>query len=57
MRVVDENKEEFHMKLNGFGTSRAPTRPKVRVGRGIGSGLRKTGGRGVKGQNSRPASP
>ena len=39
------------MKLNNF--SRKIHKPKKRVGRGIGTGLGKTSGRGFKGQKSR----
>jgi large subunit ribosomal protein L15 len=41
------------MKLNELRDNEGATHSKKRVGRGIGSGLGKTGGRGVKGQNSR----
>ena len=41
------------MKLNELRDNEGATRSKKRVGRGIGSGLGKTGGRGVKGQTSR----
>ena len=41
------------MKLNELRDNEGATRSKKRVGRGIGSGLGKTGGRGVKGQKSR----
>ena len=42
------------MKLNEIaGQSRAPRKPRMRVGRGIGSGKGKTGGRGGKGQTAR----
>ncbi|UYQ73958.1 50S ribosomal protein L15 [Pelagibacterium flavum] len=41
------------MKLNEIADNAGATKAKVRVGRGIGSGLGKTGGRGVKGQKSR----
>ena len=39
------------MQLNSF--KKKTHKPKKRVGRGIGSGLGKTSGRGVKGQKSR----
>ena len=39
------------VKLNNFNIKNH--KPKKRVGRGIGSGLGKTSGRGVKGQKSR----
>ena len=41
------------MKLNEISDNEGATRPRKRVGRGIGSGMGKTGGRGVKGQKSR----
>ena len=41
------------MKLNEISDVAGATRKRVRVGRGIGSGKGKTGGRGVKGQKSR----
>ena len=41
------------MKLNEITDREGATHSKKRVGRGIGSGLGKTGGRGVKGQKSR----
>ena len=41
------------MKLNEISDREGATHSKKRVGRGIGSGLGKTGGRGVKGQKSR----
>lgn len=41
------------MKLNEISNREGANRPRKRVGRGIGSGLGKTGGRGVKGQKSR----
>lgn len=41
------------MKLNELSPSRGSTRARTRVGRGVGSGKGKTGGRGVKGQKSR----
>ena len=41
------------MKLNEIADNRGARKPRTRVGRGIGSGLGKTGGRGVKGQKSR----
>ena len=41
------------MKLNDLSDNEGATHSKKRVGRGIGSGSGKTGGRGVKGQNSR----
>lgn len=41
------------MKLNELRDKDGATRERKRVGRGIGSGTGKTGGRGVKGQKSR----
>lgn len=41
------------MKLNELRDREGATHSRKRVGRGIGSGLGKTGGRGVKGQKSR----
>ncbi|KPB01282.1 50S ribosomal protein L15 [Ahrensia marina] len=41
------------MKLNEIRDNEGATHSKIRVGRGIGSGKGKTGGRGVKGQKSR----
>jgi large subunit ribosomal protein L15 len=41
------------MKLNEIRDNDGATHYRKRVGRGIGSGLGKTGGRGVKGQKSR----
>jgi len=41
------------MKLNDLRDNDGATHTKKRVGRGIGSGSGKTGGRGVKGQSSR----
>ena len=41
------------MKLNELSPSPGSTRKRFRIGRGIGSGKGKTGGRGVKGQKAR----
>lgn len=41
------------LRLNTIASSKSARRIKKRVGRGIGSGLGKTGGRGHKGQKSR----
>ena len=41
------------MKLNEISDVAGATKKRMRVGRGIGSGKGKTGGRGVKGQKSR----
>jgi large subunit ribosomal protein L15 len=41
------------MRLNSLGPADGSKRPHKRRGRGVGSGLGKTGGRGVKGQHAR----
>jgi len=41
------------MKLNEIKDNEGSTKNRIRVGRGIGSGKGKTGGRGVKGQKAR----
>ncbi len=41
------------MKLNELSDNPGATKPRKRVGRGPGSGIGKTGGRGIKGQKSR----
>ena len=41
------------MKLNELRDNPGATKPRKRVGRGPGSGIGKTGGRGIKGQKSR----
>ena len=41
------------MKLNELAPAEGSTKNRMRVGRGVGSGKGKTGGRGVKGQKSR----
>ena len=41
------------MKLNELSDNAGATKSRMRVGRGVGSGKGKTGGRGVKGQKSR----
>jgi large subunit ribosomal protein L15 len=41
------------MKLNELRDNPGATKPRKRVGRGPGSGMGKTGGRGIKGQSSR----
>jgi large subunit ribosomal protein L15 len=41
------------MKLNEIADNSGATKPRMRVGRGVGSGKGKTAGRGVKGQKSR----
>src|SRR5690606_33043585 len=42
-----------HMKLNEIKDNEGSTHSRKRLGRGIGSGTGKTGGRGVKGQKAR----
>ena len=41
------------MKLNELRDNPGATKPRKRIGRGPGSGMGKTGGRGIKGQKSR----
>ena len=41
------------MRLNEIADNPGSSKPRMRVGRGIGSGKGKTGGRGVKGQKAR----
>ena len=41
------------MRLHNLSPSEGSRRPKIRKGRGVGSGKGKTAGRGTKGQNSR----
>jgi large subunit ribosomal protein L15 len=41
------------MKLNELRDNPGATKKRKRVGRGVGSGIGKTGGRGIKGQTSR----
>ncbi|WP_425916491.1 50S ribosomal protein L15 [Acinetobacter sp. TSRC1-2] len=41
------------LRLNTIAPAEGAKRDNLRLGRGIGSGVGKTGGRGVKGQNSR----
>ena len=41
------------MKLNQIAPKRGSTKKRMRIGRGIGSGMGKTGGRGGKGQTAR----
>jgi len=41
------------MKLNELSPADGSTKKRMRIGRGVGSGKGKTGGRGVKGQNAR----
>ena len=54
VRVVDAARsEESAMKLNEIRDNDGATKNRMRVGRGIGSGKGKTGGRGVKGQKAR----
>lgn len=47
------SKVEEKMKLNELSDNKGARKQRMRVGRGIGSGKGKTGGRGVKGQKSR----
>ena len=44
---------EVIMKLNEIKDNEGASKERIRVGRGIGSGKGKTGGRGVKGQKAR----
>ena len=48
-----DNPGEKTMKLNDLRDNPGSVKDRTRVGRGIGSGKGKTGGRGVKGQKSR----
>src|SRR5262245_65938044 len=41
------------MKLNQIADNKGARKVRLRAGKGVGSGLGKTGGRGVKGQKSR----
>ena len=41
------------MKLNELSPAEGSTKQRMRIGRGVGSGKGKTGGRGVKGQKAR----
>lgn len=49
--MTEQNKDS--MRLNTIAPAEGSKHPKRRVGRGIGSGLGKTAGRGHKGQKSR----
>jgi large subunit ribosomal protein L15 len=51
--VTDVRIEVEDMKLNQLSDNDGARKERTRVGRGIGSGKGKTGGRGVKGQKSR----
>ncbi len=51
--VVDNGDVLSDMRLNTLAPALGSKRPKTRVGRGIGSGLGKTSGRGHKGQKAR----
>ena len=54
MVVRDKSESECNdMKLNEIRDNKGARKSRVRVGRGIGSGVGKTGGRGQKGQKSR----
>src|ERR1700739_2947292 len=46
-------RREHAMKLNEISYNPVPRKPRMRIGRGIGSGKGKTGGRGGKGQTAR----
>jgi large subunit ribosomal protein L15 len=50
---AERQRRRLDRKLNELRDNEGATPSKKRVGRGIGSGLGKTGGRGVKGQKSR----
>lgn len=50
---MSENSSKSEMRLNTLSPAEGSKHPKRRVGRGIGSGLGKTAGRGHKGQKSR----
>lgn len=50
---TDVRIEVEDMKLNQISDNAGARKERIRVGRGIGSGKGKTGGRGVKGQKSR----
>jgi large subunit ribosomal protein L15 len=49
----DKSESECNMNLNDLRDNKGARKGRVRVGRGIGSGLGKTSGRGQKGQKSR----
>jgi large subunit ribosomal protein L15 len=49
----DESTEDFVMKLNQISDNAGAHKARMRIGRGIGSGKGKTGGRGGKGQTAR----
>jgi large subunit ribosomal protein L15 len=49
----DGGKDEVDMKLNQLADRPGARKSRVRIGRGIGSGVGKTGGRGGKGQTAR----
>jgi large subunit ribosomal protein L15 len=54
LKQCDKSESEYkNMKLNQISDNRGARKGRTRVGRGIGSGLGKTGGRGQKGQKSR----
>src|SRR5215510_2539233 len=52
-KAAEKTEAEPAMRLNTIKPSAGSNRARRRVGRGIGSGLGKTGGRGHKGQKSR----
>lgn len=52
--ISDRTRQKVQtMELNKLSENEGAAKKRVRVGRGIGSGVGKTGGRGVKGQKSR----
>ncbi len=55
VRVVEEGRSV--VKLNDLSDNPGALKERMRVGRGIGSGKGKTGGRGVKGQKARSGVP
>ena len=52
-RLSDRNRRSYAMHLNTLKPAKGSRKERVRVGRGIGSGLGKTAGRGHKGQFAR----
>ena len=53
VRVVDGKVRSTAMKLNEIAPKHGSRKKRIRIGRGIGSGAGKTGGRGGKGQTAR----
>src|SRR5215467_920284 len=51
--MPERRREKHEMRMNTIKPAAGSKRPRRRVGRGIGSGLGRTGGRGDKGQKSR----